>query len=548
MVEAVATDAVLRPIYLVEIEAGQPGGTSTTGRTDFGDLAWGELAPDPTIATGAAVYRFSTAPFNTAPDDDPPNRPYLPRLTQALTLQRDVGIAPGEGGVIGLDKGEIQIENADRALDELVLNYAVDGRPVTVRRVQPGQTLAEAVTVYTGYAQGWKLANNSRALLSLRSALYRLRVMLQSNLYAGTGNKEGGADLANKRKPLCYGKPYNVPCTLLDLTLLLYQVHDGSVENIPEVFDGGVVLTQGADHATYADLVNPSNDPAGGTYSTCLAEGLFRLGTQPVYPVTANVWGDNTGGTHWLTTADIVRRFLLDRLGFSSGDLVGADFDALAAAVDAPVDFYLGVDDPVLAIDAIAVFMAGIGAWLGDTPLGKFTCGRIRMPDGSGNIGNLTELSMLDIQLIELPDPINPAIWRIGVEYARAWTVQTLAIDSINITEAQRNFVAQEARLALAANPDIKAFNLLARDHPPVASFFHEEADAQEFADYLLAAFSITRRLGDIPLKATGLDVDIDDEVTLVTGRFGMAGGRSAVVFGHGFDAAANLLTVRVVI
>ncbi len=546
MAEAVATDAVLRPIYLVEIEAGQPGGATTTGRTDFGDLAWGELAPDPTIATGAAVYRFSTAPFATAPDDDPANRPYLPRLTQALTLQRDVGIAPGEGGVIGLDRGEIEIENGDRALDELVLNYAVDGRPVTVRRVQPGQTLADAVTIYTGYAQGWKLANNSRALLSLRSALYRLRVLLQSNLYAGTGLKEGGADLANKRKPLCYGKPYNVPCVLLDNTSHLYQVHDGSIEDIPEVFDGGVALTQGADHANFAALNGAT--VTGGTYQTCLAEGLFRLGTQPVYPVTANVWGDNEGGTHWLTTADIVRRLLLDRVGFASGDLVAADFDALAAAVPATVDFYIGIDDPVLAIDAIAVFMAGIGAWLGDTPLGKFTCGRVRMPDGTGNVGSLTELSMLDIQLIELPDAINPAIWRIGVEYARSWTVQTLAIDSVAITEAQRNFVAQEARVALSADPDVKAFNLLARDHPPIASFFHDEADAQDFADYLLESFSITRRLGDIPLKATGLDIDIDDEVTLVAGRYGMAGGRSAVVFGHGFDAAANLLTVRVVI
>jgi hypothetical protein len=60
---------------------------------------------------------------------------------------------------------------------------------------------------------------------------------MQPNVYAGTGGVDGGADLAGKRKPLCFGNPRNVSPVLLVPSLLIYQVHDGSVAGIDNVYD-----------------------------------------------------------------------------------------------------------------------------------------------------------------------------------------------------------------------------------------------------------------------------------------------------------------------
>src|SRR6185295_1368888 len=107
--------------------------------------------------------------------------------------------------------------------------------------------------IFNGTAADWNI-DEQVVHLTLRDFGYKLNVPAQPNIYGGTGAQDGGADLASKRKPRAFGHVLNVSPPLVVPGLLVYQVHDGPVHNVVAVYDRGVALGKGADHATYAAL------------------------------------------------------------------------------------------------------------------------------------------------------------------------------------------------------------------------------------------------------------------------------------------------------
>ena len=158
---------------------------------------------------------------------------YEPRLMTSFNMERHVFGDGTTAGASDVALGTMEIENLDGALDAYK-NYGFDGRSVILEAAPTEDGTFR--TIWTGqasYAQfEWE-----RVLVYLRDRqeqLYTRKV--QETLYEGEDEEIEGTPV-----PQCYGRCLNMPLTLIDPSLLLYQGGE-SFYSVEAVYDSGVAL------------------------------------------------------------------------------------------------------------------------------------------------------------------------------------------------------------------------------------------------------------------------------------------------------------------
>lgn len=465
------------------------------------------------------IYVTTAAGYATEPSDTPANQPFRGVL-QSFSFSRS--IMQNDIGQFTTGTGNLIISNADAEYDFLPQTYAIDGRPITIRIGRADQAYAAAFQMARLTASGWNI-NTDQISIDLEDFSYKLEVPIQPNTYGGTGGVDGGTDLAGKRKPLVFGNALNLSPVLLVPNLLIYQAHDGAMQSIDTVYDRGIALTGAGDVADYATLAAAS--VTSGQFKTCLAAGLFKLGSSPSGTVTADVKGDATDG--YLTrTADIVRWALRHRTVLADpADLYVSSFDAVNAAQPAPIDYFIGPDDNLTVAGFIQNIMNGIGGWGGHRLDGTFEVRIFSAPSGVP-VASFARADMVggDIKREPLPDSYRPPRWRWRVPYQRCWTVQTDLAGAVSA--ARKAFVAEPYRLAEATSGTIQLDHPFAQDRDPVQSYFSNQADAATEAARLIDLFKTTRAIYRMPLPRRALRREMGDVIHVTHPRFDLAFGR----------------------
>lgn len=489
----------------------------------------------------ARTLYLSSGGYTTTPGDSPPNQYYEPRLSDVGPFSQNIfaaGYTTGNTADVGY--GSIAVSNADGALDEW-LNYAFDGRTISIKRL-PNHTAAfnTAATIFTGTVE--RLDAES-AWSGFRLRVYDNRLLLdrplQTNVYAGTTNSggptaEGTVDLRDSPKPLMYGTVYQVPAVQANAYDLIYQVNDGSVASII-VYDGAVPLTAGADYETLEFL--QAAGVSGGTYATCLALGLFKLGSPPSKVITADVVETETAPTRY--AGAIVRR-ILEKAGIDQQRVDATSADAIDA--DAPYECGIWINDTMNAIDAVSAVLASVGGWMVPNHLGVFTFGRMDEPEttAASTIDYDTDIILADggdISITANPDTDGglPS-WRVIVSYARVYQTQDGASVHGCVDEDFRGFVAKQSR-------EIKVESTVTRTRHPLSTEMRIETvlaiitDAASEAARRLAMYSVRRDLIDVSIPAADAAAKTLGSTTkLKLPRFGYEAGRNMVVIGREDD------------
>ena len=236
-------------VWLVEIGAQTDGAGSGVAPGGLVGLAIAPLAaPDwpADVASEAPVIRVSDRGWIGEPwDTVAPNTPYPPRLAEPVALEASLPIYPDTVRRLAVTTGEVRLLNGDGQLDALAGDWAVAGQTVTLHRGPHWRPLhaplAAFVRIATLRAAG-AAVGTSRLAIPLRPAAAALDVPVCAT-YAGSGGAEGPATLTGQFKPRLYGLKRNVDPVLVDPGLLLFQVHDGSIDSILAVRDRGVALT-----------------------------------------------------------------------------------------------------------------------------------------------------------------------------------------------------------------------------------------------------------------------------------------------------------------
>lgn len=521
------------------------------------------VAPDTLPAglvapSGIAQFYVSSHGYTTAPGDTPANTHFEGRLSAGFWFERSIIGTAGMGGKVALGFGELVLRNPDRYYDSLIADYAMDGRRVLVKRSSPpsymatedggvflledgGRMLTEAsgtyadfLTVFDGTADGWRRGADE-IRLRLRDMSWRLEVPIQSNVYAGTGGMEGPPALAGTPKPLAFGYCFNVTPVLVDPATRTYQCHDGPVQDIPAVREGGVLLTR------------VSSAPGIGQYSVDLSTASFQLGFDPLRIVTNDVKGDATGGLYVYTPATIAKRILLSRVGLAVAEIDAASFDRLDYLAPWESNLYVG-SQPMLAAAAIDQLMAAVGGFAGPSRAGTYQVGVLTRPDTTAPLFTLREEDIIDIEEIAPPDFLYPPPKRMRVGYRKNWTPTTNLAPSL-VPDVATALMLTYLSAAAFSSPIAASF-LSAQESALLESPLVSGADGATLAAQLLTLYTVSVNDGGLPRLFKIVTDRYLDQVELgMTGQFahslfGLSAGRFGVIVAWHEDAGARQLTL----
>jgi hypothetical protein len=503
-------------------------GTAPLGTAALGTLAVSGIA-------GTDRLYLASRDYTTLPTDMPPHRYYRGAAKNPLRVTRSVigGGTPVE--TIGISTGEIELLNGDGALDSYISSGSLDGREVIVsalRRSGPGDTVffqqpfADARVLFKGIMAGVGYGLD-RATVAVRSRDALLGSDVQSVLYQGTGGAEGGADLKDKPKPVALGTSFGVAPVYLGVIggQHSFQVSGGAalpIADVPRFFDKGLALTQ------------VGGTPSAGEYAVDTATGIVTIGgAAPAFP-TCDVEGYAPGGVLLSRTGDLILSVLESFAQVPNVQIDVAALMALSGAQPAPVGLWIG-DRAASVLTVIGALLRGITAWGGFDRLNRFTAGRLAAPGGVIR-ATFDAASIVGLAQIAGPEVMDPPAWRHEVEWQPSYTVS--ADLDINATPEQRAFMAQAARLAVAADAAILDKHLTSRPWR-TPGLFAAQADAQDEAARLVALYR-NRRLFRFQVFNIAPEIDIGQTVRVDYPRFNLSN-RLATVLGLAVDTEARL-------
>lgn len=361
---------------------------------------------DPVSATTKNVFFASNLPDDATLGQ---TTPYFVRLKQGFTHETAVFDQNVPGGT-QISAGSAAINNTDGLLDYL-LTYNWDGRPVTVKRGVPGAAYGTYVTEFVGSTLDLT-ADIQSLTLAIRDNSWKLAIPIQNNIYLGTGGKEGGLDIKQRRKPLLFGTGRNLAPMPTDIPRLIFQIHDGAINSVSKVYDRAVPLTFATDYANYAALL-AAVIPAG-CYGTCLAEGFIKLGAKLVSELTVDAIGAYSSVTN---VPDLIKNLIKDKGGLTDSDLNLTLFSE--ATSDAPYAFEgLYLSDPSVQIDEVVETLAASinGFWF-LTRAGKFALRQFKF--------RTPVLSVRAEDIGTLQRQLSPnELYRVKTNYGKNLTVQ----------------------------------------------------------------------------------------------------------------------------
>lgn len=475
------------------------------------------------IETAGAVEPlfFATRAWATSPTDVPPNQPFDSRLRDPLNLTRSVLSGELFTGLVQAG-GSLSIDNGDGAYDSYIDGYGLDGRRVVVKMGRDTDPYSSFVPLFEGTAREWR-GSLATIEVILRDNGYKLDVPAQPNIYAGTGDDEGGDELAGKRRPLMLGTVFHGPLALVDPALLIYQANDGSIANTIDILDSGVELTPNGDNqSSYAGLVSVS--VGSGEFELYPAGGYIKLGALPDGQVT---FRDGLGKAIG-STAEAIRELLEVTTILDPQELDEASFTALDTDQDADIGLFLPADASDSAADAIADLLSGVGAFGSFDRLGRFFVRRIE--GSSGSVADrFDETDIIDLDREALPQGLSPPPWRLRTTYQRNYQVMTGGL-AASVSASDRAALEAAYLLTSASDPTILTGHPLAEDREPVENLFADKTDAQAEADRLLILFSSGRALWRVKLPRRALLLELGNVVEVSYPRFGLQGGRQMVV------------------
>lgn len=533
--------------FLVDISAYKGGVAASGGLETVAEIAVADLPIGSSVAVGTATLRYADRDWTGAPGDTMlPNIFYEGRVTTPLVMDAQAPVYPETTRRVQRQFGLIEIINSDGAFDRIIQSYSVDGRQVQVRfgpwqigMADYSEFAVIADMVATAWTQGEDIVT-----LSVQDPVYNLDLPIQTNLYGGTGGADGTSDIQGKPKPIAYGQPANITPAFIDPLNLIYQVHDGQILSVDAVYDRGGALTldpsvgSAGDVATYADLVSAT--VSASMFATCLAEGLFKLGSSPAGVITADVHGAVLGGGYSdapdRISLDIFEnRSVISSLYIDEGSFIGA------AAIAGPVGIYLSQNDTPTATQVLDMVMGSFAGWWGAGIDGKIRASRLLAPENTAPEFFIDQYDVLAVVPEEKPIPR----WRQRVAWGHNFTVQRGEDLDVSVTDAKRAFLVESDSIVTSADATLRIRHLVAQDPAIAQTYLVNQADAQTVADYLLALHGVERQILRITTKRLGMRIDLGKCLNFTYPRFGLNGGKNFIVVGRHLDMDKQEVELR---
>ena len=310
----------------------------------------------------------------------------------------------GTGGV-SIDQFTISLLETD--LDDLAA-YVWHGAVIKIYAGNLETGVFPLVFTATGNGAARKGKESLTVELKTRDELLQRSLLYLA--YAGTGDIEGVIDLLGVLKPMVFGDAKYCKPVLIDPVRQIYQVHGyGPVESIYGCFEGGLAIGTGGNPETSQTLAGGSTYTtfknlvvAQGQWARFNDLGLVKLGSQPSFPLTVNVKGDNGGvaaAACLQKAADIAKRMIT--MNVAGVTVKASSITALNTACPYELDFYF--DDQININDAVATAMKSIGAYWLWNEIGEVIFGRMRFNASTMTLSALNDQLPTVLNMSQLP-------------------------------------------------------------------------------------------------------------------------------------------------
>lgn len=448
---------------------------------------------------------------------------YKPRIENPARFSRSLSVT-GVGGKQSTSYGELTLVNLDNELNELANDF-FDGRTLTIKRGKQTDSYASFSTILIATVDSVAM-ERERVSVRLRDRTYLLDKPFDTTKYDGSNTLPNGFegtadDLKGQSKPRIFGRIALMTPVLVNTSKLVYQVNNGAVDAVINVFDSGAYLSRGTDYANTTEMM--ATAPLAGEWRAYTAGGYFRLGTSAFGQVSVCV------AEKWAyldcSAAGIIQRVLI-AAGYSSADWIAADFTALNQKNAGSIGVVVGSDETTASIIDRVCQSAGI--WWGVDSLNRFRFARLDAPAGAP-VATITDNEIIDIE--RQPEQ-KPAVWQSTLKSDINYMVMDRNSLAGVVTDDRANWFSRDSRDQSSENAAVKTQRLLA-EAESYDSSLNGISIAKAEADRRLALFSarrdvITVTVGDPASQYE--DIDLGDVVNVQTDQLGYTAGRNMVV------------------
>ncbi len=485
------------------------------------------------------VFRFASKGFTTEPTDTPANTHYDARVVNPASISRNMFSNGTTSGASRVGYGAVELSNVDGGLDYL-LPYSFDGRSLVIKIGNFGAAFSTFATIFSGTMEQIEFTF-AKATILARDKLAILDSPWQQNVFLGNNvlpnGVEGVADIAGKPKPLLYGQVFNIPPIMVNTSKLIYQINDGAIAVVGNVYDRGVPLIFHVNETSIANL--EAHEPPAGKYSTCLAFGLIRIKTVPSGIMTCDATQGATAADR--TVAQILKASAL-RCGISAGEISSSDVTALDALNSSTVGIWLMSGETCLQVmDELSI---SIGAYFGFDATGILRMGQFTIPTGTPAI-QIDSSNIITIEHNRTNDTDKgiPA-YRIQLDYKKNYTVQTSDLAAA-VLDPRRGVLAQPTLTTYNEDLAVRTqYDLAVEIHRP--TLLVDVIAAQAEALRVLNIYKVSRDLYTVRIA---LDLseqlpDLTEVANLTLNRFGLNSGKLFKIIGIESDYSTNRATL----
>lgn len=483
---------------------------------------------------------FSSRNWTGKPDDPlRPNRAARRRLLSAFRIRRTTPYFPSEDNRIVTTVANTTLDNEKRDLDKYVFERSLEASAAPLYHGPLDGSFGDMVKLAQPTIKGVETAGDELRLQFTNTATLFSNIPLQSAIYNGNGGLGGDPELRDTLMPFVVGSVFNMPPTLINSLLIIYQAHSGRVAGIGPVWEGANPIPFDRDYESYEALV--AADIPAGHYATCRLHGLLRLSQPPTKKITCSVRGDATAGLYLQTSGSIILRALQLIGKRSTGDLSISTFSRLSIF---PMGWYNERKDYSLA-QFINLLLAPENAALGQTRTGRI--GVIKhQPLETATPRRTLRIRPTQINAkVTQPSPISKQ----SVYYKWNWSPFTSDDEfSAAVPEVDRDQFRNQGLIASSTSARVSA---LRDDAVPSTkiSWWTEAAaiEAQNQADIDVQLYGRSRLLYDVNVGREGFGIEDGEIVRIITPRFGFDEGRNVAAIVFDESAKGEQVTMEVV-
>lgn len=544
--------------WAVEFRGYRPGSVSIGHDPGHGVAAHGTLALAADRLEDDAVFRASDRGYVSGHDEPGGPQAYPPLLETAFELDRAINLDPAQHAA-GYSWGTVRLINPEARWNGIVEGYVNDGRRLRIllgakawdeaRGLHLDPPRGELLEVFAGVQQPWHLGEATLDI-PIRDVSYEIEVPVQGSVYSGTGGINGTAEMTGRPLPRARGGTLqdpirNVPPVLIDPAGRVYQYTDGAGRVATLYERGAAVFSFAGDFPSYAALVAAS--VPSGSYATCDAQGLLRLGATPAGQITADVTGAFPAAGAVSTVAGLALATLTDDLGIDPDWIDLAAFLGLDAAYPYRAGYWIGTE-PKDGAAVLGDILGSIGARLTTSRNGRLRPYLLAPPaEGVRPVATYTSAHILRMSPRPLPAGLSPPAYRWRVGYQRNHAVQAGDLSPL-AGDARRQFLAEEFRFTSWIDPGLLASYRRPNDPAPLPTVLLGRVEAQKVADLLGALWGVRRRLYDVTLWLSPLEREIGDRIVIQYPLDDFGAGRLCTVVGDRTRSGDSTVTLQILV